>query len=167
MHCARESPHKGRCACGCVQREWEVLGWVGGVKINSDISLLPVDDKWWHICHCSGIVSVYILILHQTDKCYWWSTQDSDERFILLVLTCNYTREGGWVAVLWRPACEEWITIPPLNLITPHTCGNAVGLVKREGETEWTVNKLAFKQDNLGLSWAPSKTRPWKTDTNL
>lgn len=27
-------------------------------KINCDISLLPVDDKWQHICHLSGIVSV-------------------------------------------------------------------------------------------------------------
>lgn len=40
---------------------------------------------------------------------------------------------------------------PPPNLITLHTCGNAVGVVKRAGEMEWTVNKLAFKQDNLVL----------------
>lgn len=41
-----------------------------------------------------------------------------------------------------------------LNLITLHTCGNVtegVVVVKRAREREWTVNKLAFKQDNLGL----------------
>lgn len=134
------------------QRKWEVLGWVGRVKINSDISLLPADDKWWHIYHCSGIVSVYILILHQTDKCYWWSTQASDECFILLVWTCNYTGMGVELLSPEPQSARSGQLPPPApNLITLHTCGNAVGVVKRERETEWTVNKLAFKQDNLGL----------------
>lgn len=49
-----------------------------------------------------------------------------------------------------NPSLRGVGTIPP-NLITLHTCGNAVGAVKRERETARTVNKLAFKQDNLGL----------------